>query len=129
MAGLRLDTGTTVLRVVTAGDSAASPLIQRLTSTKPGFKMPPAGETLSEAEIATVRSWIDAGAKAPRSLHWSFQPIKRAAPPAVQQQAWVRNPIDSFILARLETDPTTKNAGVSLGLLGTEYARARNWTR
>jgi len=104
MAGLRLDTGTTVLRVVTAGDSAASPLVQRLTSTKPGFKMPPVGEPLSEVELATVRSWIDTGAKAPRSSHWSFQPIKRPDPPAVQQQAWVRNPIDSFILARLETE-------------------------
>ena len=72
-----------------AGNASNSTLIQRVTSTKPGFKMPPVGEPLSSTEIATIRDWIDGGAKAPvekaaaapRSSHWSFQPIKRAAVP------------------------------------------------
>ena len=104
MANLRLDTGTTVLRAVVPGDSANSPLIQRLTSAKPGFKMPPTGDPLSEAEVATIRTWIDSGAKAPRSTHWSFQPVNRPTIPKVQNAAWVRNPIDAFVLARLESE-------------------------
>lgn len=113
MAGLRFDSSSTVAKVVAPGDASKSALIQRVTSTKPGFKMPPVGEALTDAEIASVRAWIDAGAKIPveqagagatRSSHWSFQPIKRPAVPAVQKSAWVRNPIDAFVLARLESE-------------------------
>ena len=112
MAGLRVDTASGLQRVIAPGNAANSTLIQRVTSTKPGFKMPPVGEPLSSTEIATIRDWIDGGAKAPvekaaaapRSSHWSFQPIKRAAVPTVQKQGWVRNPIDAFILARLEAE-------------------------
>ncbi len=34
--------------------------------------------------------------------HWAYQPVKRTVPPAVKESAWVRNPIDRFILAGLE---------------------------
>jgi hypothetical protein len=34
--------------------------------------------------------------------HWSFKPPVRVKPPAVGDAAWVRNPIDAFILARLD---------------------------
>ena len=71
--------------------------------------MPPVGPALTAAEIATVRTWIDAGAKATavsltsvRSTHWSLQPIKRPAVPPVQKDGWTRNPIDAFVLAKLE---------------------------
>ena len=33
---------------------------------------------------------------------WSFQPVRKTAPPAVKNQAWAKNPIDAFILAKLE---------------------------
>lgn len=36
--------------------------------------------------------------------HWSFQPIKRAAPPKVKNSKWGRTPIDRFILAQLESE-------------------------
>ena len=36
--------------------------------------------------------------------HWAFQPVHRTDPPAVQNASWVRNPIDQFILARLEKE-------------------------
>ena len=38
------------------------------------------------------------------SDHWSFRSFERPSPPAVRQGAWVRNPIDQFILARLERE-------------------------
>jgi hypothetical protein len=64
--------------------------------------MPPAGERLSAAEIELVRKWIDAGA--PYSNHWSFERPARPDPPATRDRAWPRNPIDRFVLARLEQE-------------------------
>jgi mono/diheme cytochrome c family protein len=119
MAGLRLDDPAAVLKggnsgaVVVAGKSDDSKLIQRVTSTKKGFAMPPAGAPLTPAEVAAIRAWIDAGAKVPeakagtgqvRSSHWAFQPLTRPAVPAVRRSEWVRNPIDAFILSRLEAN-------------------------
>jgi hypothetical protein len=34
--------------------------------------------------------------------HWSFQPVKKTVPPQVQATTWVRNPVDAFVLAKLE---------------------------
>ena len=114
MAGLRLDEPASLAthNLIQPGKAADSKLIERITSTKKGFMMPPMGERLSEAEVASIRSWIDAGAKvdaaakpaAPvRSNHWAFQPVRRPAPADVRQRDWVRNPIDTFILAKLES--------------------------
>ncbi len=79
--------------------------------------MPYGGPFLSKTEIDTVRQWITAGAPGPDSSepvkvsstiqsrkHWAF--LKPSAPvvPSVQDQAWPRNPIDNFILARLEKE-------------------------
>jgi mono/diheme cytochrome c family protein len=74
-------------------------------------KMPPKGAITAD-EIALIRRWIDEGAigpakeevvaGGPRSTHWSFQPVRRPAVPEVKQRAWVRNPIDAFVLAELE---------------------------
>jgi hypothetical protein len=44
----------------------------------------------------------DAVVKAADREHWSFRPVRRVAPPAVRDRAWLRNPIDAFVLARLE---------------------------
>jgi cytochrome c553 len=119
MAGLRLDSGEAVLKggsngpVIQPGKNAASKLIERVTSTKKGFAMPPVGEPLSADQVAKLRAWIDQGAAVPtaavtpaagnpKSRHWAFQPITRPTPPDVRNRAWVRNPIDQFIAARLE---------------------------
>jgi mono/diheme cytochrome c family protein len=121
LAGLRLDDadglkkGSGAGPVVLAGKAADSKLYQRITSTKKGHMMPPIGEPLSAAEIEKIRSWIEAGARFPaatvqakatnpRSKHWAFQPISRPATPAVKQASWSRNPIDAFVLARLESE-------------------------
>jgi len=121
MAGLRLDSGDAILKgasdgaVIQPGKSAESKLIERVTSSKKGFGMPPVGEPLSPEHIATLRAWIDQGAQVPaagsvaaaanlKSGHWAFQPVVRPEPPQVREHAWVRNPIDRFIAARLEAE-------------------------
>jgi mono/diheme cytochrome c family protein len=76
------------------------------------LKMPPMGR-LKDDQIAVLKEWIERGLPWPASAapkqkpgwdHWSFQPPKRTEPPAVRDRAWVRNPIDNFILARLERE-------------------------
>ena len=143
MAGLRLDSGAVILKeasdgpVIQPGKSAASRLMERVTSTKKGFGMPPIGEPLTAGQIATLRAWIDQGAKLVRkpqaemaeatTSHWSFRPVRRPATPDVRDESWVRNPIDRFILARLEpkkiapapeADRRTLVRRLSLDLLG-----------
>ncbi|MBI2680136.1 MAG: PSD1 domain-containing protein [Candidatus Solibacter usitatus] len=122
MSGLRLDRGEDAMRggysgaVIVPRKSADSRLIQMVAGAVEGRIMPPAGEKLSAAEIGVLRAWIDQGAVwpagstvaatvvRPKSSHWSLQPIQRPAIPAVRTAAWVRNPIDAFILERLESE-------------------------
>ena len=81
------------------------------------LKMPPGGK-LAPEEIAALVRWVQLGlpwptavrAKGPAddsSTHWSFQPIRRPRPPEVSRESWVRNPIDRFILARIENKGLT----------------------
>jgi mono/diheme cytochrome c family protein len=92
-----------------------------LGSKKDVSKMPPEGQpALSQADIALIQRWIDEGAVGPqkdeivgtdaKTRHWSFQPIKRPAIPEVKDTNWTRNPIDRFILARLEKEHLTPSA-------------------
>jgi Protein of unknown function (DUF1553)/Protein of unknown function (DUF1549)/Planctomycete cytochrome C len=125
MNGLRFDQKEAALKggysgpAIVAASSAKSPLILRIASTKDGFKMPPAGPALTARQIGVLRAWIDQGASWPdapavlagqtlsqaeRRSHWSFQPVQRPAEPSVRQRSWGRNPIDSFILAKLEAE-------------------------
>jgi hypothetical protein len=101
---LRLDSEAAAKAVVKPGDPAASRLILRVAHPKPPLRMPPpnSGLKLSEAEIDTLRRWVAEGAK--WEGHWAFQPPRRQAPPPVKNAAWPRNPIDSFVLERLEKE-------------------------
>jgi hypothetical protein len=103
MANLRLDTEDG-LRAVTPGDPAKSRLFVRISAANRATRMPPAatGKTLSEAQVATIKKWIEQGAKWQR--HWSFLAPQRSVLPAVKDAKWVRNPIDRFVLARLERE-------------------------
>ncbi|HET6247525.1 MAG TPA: PSD1 and planctomycete cytochrome C domain-containing protein [Tepidisphaeraceae bacterium] len=87
-----------------AGDLAKSEAIRRITSTDPDEKMPPpkSGKRLSARQIELLKKWVLAGAKYEK--HWAFIPPKRSALPEVKDAAWCRNPIDRFILARLEAE-------------------------
>ena len=110
VANLRLDTEEGLFadrgsyRIVSPGDPAKSRLLARISAATPASRMPPpqAGTTLTEAQIATVRKWIEQGAKWER--HWAFVPPQRPAMPAVRNEKWARNPIDRLVLARLERE-------------------------
>jgi len=104
MANLRLDsheaaTGQTGGHAgLVPGNSSASRVILRVTAQE--NPMPPTGERLAADEIEVLRRWIDAGARFER--HWAFEPPRRQAPPTVSNPTWARNPIDSFVLERIE---------------------------
>lgn len=108
-AGLRLDTkegffASTDKRgpTVVAGKPEDSPMFQRLVSQDPDEHMPPAEthKELKSSEIELVRQWIAEGAV--WQPHWSFIKPERSEIPAVKSTSWVRNPIDAFILKKLE---------------------------
>ena len=115
---LRLDSRTAALKGGFSGPglvphSAENSLIyQRITSSDPDLRMPNERKPLSETEIALIRSWIDSGADWPDppadaeqpKTHWAYVKPRRPAVPAVAAKDWVQNPIDSFVLARIEQD-------------------------
>jgi hypothetical protein len=116
-SGLALDDRASILSggnrgvAVKPGAPADSLLIQAIEQSG-ALKMPP-GRRLDDKQIAILRDWVtqglpwaglEAAKKRPGLDHWSFQPPKHFAPPAVKRTAWIRNPIDSFILARLEQE-------------------------
>jgi hypothetical protein len=95
------------------GKSAQSPLIHYVAGLVDDMQMPPKGEGLTIEQIGLLRAWIDQGVEWPEALsaklkskadHWTFKPAVRPAVPGVKNRTWVRNPIDAFILARLETE-------------------------
>ncbi|MBS0211422.1 MAG: PSD1 domain-containing protein [Planctomycetes bacterium] len=99
-----------------AGQSGESRLVRYVTAPEDEeFAMPPEGERLSSDEVALVRAWVDQGARWPEQAatagkkndHWSFQPVKRPEVPRVKRADWCRNPIDHFVLARLEHENIT----------------------
>jgi hypothetical protein len=80
-------------------------VLERIASTDPARRMPPAymgHEKLPQSEIEILRQWIGGGARYER--HWAFLPPRRPALPAVRETGWARNPIDRFLLARLEKE-------------------------
>jgi hypothetical protein len=152
--GLRLDAKASAMRggrggpVIVAGKAMESLLYLRVTAPNDDQRMPPTGERLSLAEVSALKTWIDAGAVWPggdsreeqpsdrttharsdqaddQSRHWAWKPIKRPAVPKVSSA--MRNPIDSFIAARLtqaglkmspEADRRTLIRRLSFDLLG-----------
>src|SRR5439155_10191961 len=77
----------------------------------PDTVMPQKGERLTAQQIGLLRAWIDQGAKWEVSTstddnrnHWAFKSPVRPRLPEVKQKKWARNPIDDFVLARLEKE-------------------------
>ncbi len=122
-SGFRLDSRDRALAggdygpALVKGKAAASALVKRISGEGDEERMPPEGEgkPLSEEQIAIIRAWVDQGAQWPDEAsltsgkragadHWSFQPIRRPAIPSVQNPTWLRNPIDAYILSRLEKE-------------------------
>ncbi len=101
---LRLDSEAAALAAIVPGQPEQSKLIKRITHKDEAMRMPPAdaARTLTEREKELLTEWIRQGAK--WQTHWAFIPPTRPAVPAVKNQAWVKNPIDAFVLARLEKE-------------------------
>ena len=133
-AKLRLDVRESALadhdgdRAIVPGQPDQSALIARVLSQDKDDAMPPPKTKqlpLTANQIETLRTWIAQGA--PYENHWSFLPLRRDPPPQVKDKAWVKNPIDQFILARLEAegiapspeaDPATLCRRLYLDLIG-----------
>ena len=112
---LRLDTrsgafaGSRNGAVIVAGRSGESALVERIVESEAGRRMPQKAERLTEAQIATIRSWIDQGAHWPDAAadlsgHWAFRPPVAPQPPPVADEESIRDPIDRFVRARLERE-------------------------
>ena len=150
LGGLRLDTRIEALKggysgvVIRPGDSSGSKLIRLVAGLQAGVVMPLEGERLTSAQVSLLRAWIDQGAEWPEALtsspsgfetqksgaksrHWAFNGPNRPTIPSVRNQSWIRNPIDAFVLKKLEAakiDPspeaekTTQLRRLSLDLTG-----------
>ncbi len=124
--GLLLDSRGAMLKggvsgepAIVPGDPDKSRLIRAIRYTDPKLQMPLSGK-LPDRVIRDFEEWVKMGAPDPRAgevastaawhpydleeakKFWSFQPVKDQQPPQVKNQAWVRTPIDRFILAKLE---------------------------
>lgn len=129
--GLMLDTREAWMHggnsgpVIVPGKPDDSLLISAVRYQDEDLQMPPKGEKLSDAQIADLTEWVRRGAPDPRTLvakgssstyggvgkaHWAFQPLKKPAIPAVSNPAWVRTPVDAFVLAKLDANGMTPNA-------------------
>ena len=117
-------------------------LLRAISYTDEDLQMPPKGK-LSAEHIATLTKWVEMGAPYPAvaekpldqgaeakghrgppaadskeaRAHWSFQAVNRPEVPDVRNKAWVRNPIDAFILAKLEEKGMTPAGEASRGAL------------
>ena len=124
---LRLDSEAVAMTVIVPGKSEESELIKRITHTDEAMRMPPtySGRSLSQAEKELLTEWVRQGAK--WQSHWSLNLPVRLEIPVVKNKAWVKNPIDNFVLVRLEkegispqveADRTTLLRRVALDLTG-----------
>jgi hypothetical protein len=114
--------------IVVPGDPDGSEMIRRLRTDNPDLRMPPPDEhpePLPEEDVETLVRWIDQGA--PWAQHWAFEPPEEPEVPEVADADWPRQPLDRFILARLESeglepaaeaDPAEWLRRVSLDLTG-----------
>jgi hypothetical protein len=100
---LRLDLEADARRVLEA-PTGNGEFWKRISSTNPDEIMPPpdSGKRLAPEQIEVLRAWLDAGAG--YETHWAFIPPRKGEIPAVQNEAWCRNTVDRFILARLEAE-------------------------
>ena len=128
MGGLQVNSRESLLKgggrgaAVVPGDPGGSLLIQAVSHSHDELKMPPQGK-LKPREIEDLAAWIKAGAVWPDTVvsskaaksgakpitaeqrnFWAFRPVRKPELPSVENEAWVRNPIDRFVLARLEAE-------------------------
>lgn len=129
-SGLRLDVRSEAFQggelygeSIVAGHAEESPLWQFVGDEDADLRMPPEGPMPSAQEIATLRDWIQQGAKWPEGVdevtlddpsdHWSFHPIQSPAVPSVTNTQWPLSEIDHFVLAQLESKGLSPNGPAS----------------
>jgi len=121
---LRLDSARAATAPAASGSPAIVPgklddseLYRRVSSADHDEQMPPAktGKPLTAAEIQKLKTWVEEGAE--YEAHWAFIPPDRPELPRVHREQWVRNPIDAFVLSRLEKEglsPAAEADGATL---------------
>jgi hypothetical protein len=104
---------------IVPGSPAKSTLVARITGADASQIMPPpeTHKKLTAVQIETLKQWISEGAE--YGPHWSLIAPRRPNPPVVRNEAWIKNPIDRFILAALE------KAGLSPAAEADRYTLAR----
>jgi mono/diheme cytochrome c family protein len=128
MGQLRLDNRELALKgglsgaAIIPGNGRQSLLMKRILGEGNEARMPMGGDPLKAMEIALIRRWIDQGpswgdggtegrrGRGTENVlpkHWAYVKPVRPALPKVKNQSWGRNPIDAFILARLEKEGLT----------------------
>jgi hypothetical protein len=114
-ANLRLDLRQDALTArrngipIVAGKPDQSLLYAKIMEADPAMRMPPLSthKTLTDAQKATIRLWIEQGAD--WEQHWAFVAPVRPPLPDVNDRKWGRNPIDRFVLAKIEASDLTPN--------------------
>tara|TARA_B100000927_G_scaffold159338_1_gene128405 strand:- start:13491 stop:16094 length:2604 start_codon:yes stop_codon:yes gene_type:complete len=105
-ANLRLDQRAGALEgeAFVPGDSDASEMIYRILTDDENDLMPPpdSNRKLSEEEKKLLQEWVSDGADYDK--HWAFVSPQRPRLPEVNREEWIRNPIDRFVLAKLEQE-------------------------
>lgn len=122
-ADLRLDVEADAKRetdgaaAIVPGAPEKSLLVERIRSADPDELMPPpeSKKDLTAAQRDILEQWIREGAE--YQDHWAFRPVARPEPPAVQREAWVRNPIDRFVLRKLESKGIAPSPPAAPGVL------------
>ena len=115
-AGLRLDQRDAALAHSESGSTAivpgkptASEIIARIHSHDPEILMPPADakKPLTEQQKLILEQWIKEGAEF--TSHWAYTPPRRPHVPLTKEASWLKNPIDAFVLKRLEDEQLRPN--------------------
>jgi hypothetical protein len=109
-AELRLDTQAGLFGlgadqpIIVPNQPDNSELYRRIVSDDSDERMPPPDSklVLNEKQSAAIRMWIEQGAK--WEQHWAFTPPIRTSVPAVDPSEWLTNPLDGFIVSRLDSE-------------------------
>ena len=128
-ADLRLDVREDAIKTgsITPGNLAKSELVTRIHSADASLLMPPpkSNRRLNAEQKKLLERWVQEGAA--YNTHWAFVKPNRPASPSVKKKEWIRNPIDAFVLAKLEqaglapspeADRTTLIKRLSIDLTG-----------
>ncbi len=125
---LALDTREDILKggnsgpLFNPGNPDESLLLRAVRYEEEDIAMPPKDGRISRRKIGLLEDWVEMGCPHPKSEgltaddvrrkageHWAFKPISRPPAPAAGNKAWVRTPIDAFILARMRSKGLTPN--------------------